>query len=417
MMGRQAMKLLVLGTALFLAAGSMSVAQDRSHKDPVEWVDSSGKYTVKAHYRRLDGDSVVIRLKDGRDMRIPFDKLSPASVEQAKTMAGKKRANPSDGSSEGVTASSAPGSSGSSGSSAAAAVPALDNLDAKAFVDTIMAELKKNNIMVLWDAFPTKKQDEIEGLVTSFAKQVDPKTFDMVRRTRNTIFEIAKKQQQFILNNSVLPIPASEKAKFEKSYPAIIAMLESYLPSEFFDGKRLQQGQVRELLQAWSTNLIASAQELGKTLPEGDPIRAKLTGFAGIPYTVETTSNNEAKVTLQMPGPAGVQSVPLQLVPSDGRWLPKEMVIGWELVMGQARAGIAALKPEQMHQTVSGFLIFANAPIQSLKNSKTQEEFDKVLKELSDPFLQGMNAGMNRARQAQGAPPSKSPGSFREGEE
>lgn len=410
-MGRQAMKLLVLGTALFLAAGSMSVAQDRSHKDPVEWVDSSGKYTVKAHYRRLDGDSVVIRLKDGRDMRIPFDKLSPASVEQAKTMAGKKRANPSDGSSDGVTASPAPGSSGSPGSSAAAAVPALDNLDAKAFVDTIMAELKKNNMMVLWDAFPTKNQNEIEGLLTSFAKQVDPKTFDMVRRTRNTIFDIAKKQQQFILNNSVLPIPASEKAKFEKSYPAIIAMLESYLPADFFDSKRLQQGRVRELLQSWNTNLMASVQELEKSLPEGDPIRAQLNGFAGISYTVEKSSSNEAKVTLQMPGPAGVQNVPLQLVLSDGRWLPKEMVAGWDIAMGKARTEIAAIKPEQINQMVSGFLFVANAPIQTLKNAKTQEEFDKVLKEFADGFFQGMA----RAQQGQGAPPP--PGRYRDGEE
>jgi hypothetical protein len=272
-----------------------------------------------------------------------------------------------------------------------------------------MDELKKNNAIVLWDAMPAGKQKQIEDLIASFARKLDSRTFDMVRKTRNTIFEIARKQQQFIINSSVLAIPSDQKSKLEKSYPALIGVLENYVPKEFFDGKRLQQGALRDLLNVWSTHLNASAQELAKTLPEGDPIRVQVMDYSGVPYAVDATSNNEAKLTMKIPAPNGsVQDVTMELVQSDGRWLPKDMVNGWDMAMSQANATVATLKGEEVHQMVSTALLFANAPLQGLKNAKSQEEFDKVLKDLMGA-AQGMGMGPMGGMASGGLPPGGIP--------
>jgi hypothetical protein len=380
------------------ASDGLAIDQERSRKDPVEWVDSSGKYTLKAQFRRLDGDSVIMRRSDGRDLKIPFDRLSPASVEQAKAIASGKP--PAAAAPPAAPVTTSPGTT-----------PSLDNLDAKKFIDTVMAEIKKSNPVILWDALPSKKQKDVEDLVVSFSKQIDPKTFDIIRKTKNLVFEIAKKQQQFILNSAVLGIPADQKSKIDGSYPAILALFENYVPNDFLDSSRLQQGNLRELVQSWSSKLNASTQELAKTLPEGDPIRAQLMDFSGIPYAIESATSSEAKIKIKLPSPTGApQDFPIVLVPIDGRWLPKEMVAGWDTFISQARAAIGMIKADQMHQTVSGALIFANAPLQNLKNAKTQEEFDKVLTQLRDTF-----ANM-AAAQAGGARPAGPPGGFPAGE-
>lgn len=405
-----------IGLALFCLWGSGQFihAEDRSYKEPVEWVDISGKYTVTAKFRRLDGDAVILRLTDGRDMRIPLDRLSSESVEQAKAMASgrfaaKEKANAESAS---ATPASAPSSTSSSPDSGT-----LDNLDAKPFVDRIMSDVKQSRFITVWDAIPAQKQKDIEDLVGSFAKQLDSRTFEMVRKTRNTVFEIARKQQQFVLNSAVLAYPPEQKAILEKSYPAFVSQLESLLPKEFFDNKRLQKGDLRALLSEWSTGLVTSTEEFAKTVPEGNPLRNQLMGGSDIPYSVENVSSSEAKLKMKLnttPGP--LQEVEIPLIRSEGRWLPKDMVNGWESTMGQAKAAIASMNGELIHQRVAAALLFANGPLQSLKNAKSQDEFDKVLKGLVDTaqsMAMGAGGGMGPGVPPPGGfPPGGLPGGF-----
>lgn len=394
-----------IGLAIFFiwVSGQIIHAEERSHKEPVEWVDSSGKYTVTAKFRRIDGDAVILRLTDGRDMRIPLDRLSSESVEQAKAMASGRFAAKEKAKTDNAIATPSSASSSSSGP--------LDNLDAKQFVDRIMSDVKQNRLITLWDAIPSQKQKDIEDLVGSFAKQLDSRTFEMVRKTRNTVFEIARKQQQFILNSSVLAYSPEQKAILEKSYPAFVNQFESMLPKEFFDNKRLQKGDLRTLLSEWSDGMVASAEQFAKTVPEGSPLRSQLAGGSEIPYSVESVSSSEVKLKMKLNPTAGpLQEVEIPLVRSEGRWLPKDMVNSWGPAMGQAKAVIASMNGELIHQQVSTALIFANGPLQSLKNAKSQDEFDKVLKGLMDT-AQSMAMGA-RGGMGPGGPP---PGGFAPG--
>ncbi len=59
---------------------------------PLSWTNTEGK-TIQAEFIRLEGESVVVR-KDGKDMPIPFAKLSLASRNQARNLAAKLPASP-----------------------------------------------------------------------------------------------------------------------------------------------------------------------------------------------------------------------------------------------------------------------------------------------------------------------------------
>lgn len=355
-------------------------AQDRA----MQWVDNTGKFKVDAEFVRIDGNQVVLKRTDGKEIKIPFDRLSPESLKQAQSM-GKG--------SDAASSSTAP-KAGSTGSTPITRFPA--DADAKAFMDLIRDGLQSGNTIILWDALPPNYQKDVEGVVTGFAKRLDSRTFDMVRKTRNTVFDILKKQKPFILNSSVLQLPSEAKADIERSYPQGIALLESYLAKELLDGKRLQKGDLRSLLDPYFRNIQASAEALVESLPDNNPMKEEIKrleafGVGGFPYEVNQISATKAEITFQSPpGAPNGNPPPVALTLAEGRWLPADMVSGWEGGMQQAKTMIGIMNPDMIHQAVSGFLFVVNAPLNNLKNSKSQEEFDRNLLELQNILQQAV---------------------------
>ncbi len=52
-----------------------------------DWTSNDGKI-LEAKFQKLDGEVVVVRTDDGKEHKIPFNRLSPASVAQAKMFGG-----------------------------------------------------------------------------------------------------------------------------------------------------------------------------------------------------------------------------------------------------------------------------------------------------------------------------------------
>ncbi|MBU6238375.1 MAG: hypothetical protein KGQ51_11135 [Planctomycetes bacterium] len=369
-----------------MTLGVTTYSQERSIRDPLEWVDRSGDYRVEARFVKLDGNAVVMKTVDGLDLRIPFDQLSKESVDQAKAIAAAKNSGKSMFTPKESSGDSTPSDSSDSSPSSIS----LENLDAKSFVAKVVRELEKRNITVLWDAMPASKQKDIEKIIAAFATRLDPKSFDMLRKTRNTALDIARKQQKFVIGSSVFQIPSDVKESLNGAYPYMVDFVDALITKELFDPKRLQAGNMRSFIDDWKKGLNSSIEKLATTLPEGDPGRAALLE-SKIDYTLESNSSDTATMKLQSPaGPMGPgQEVSLELIRAEGRWIPKQMVDGWESGVGQTLAAVNTINGEQVHQQLQGFLFLLNAPLQTLKNAKSQEEFDKTLMDIAQAF-QGM---------------------------
>lgn len=368
----------------------------------LQWSDNTGRFKVDAEFVRIEGEQVVLRRIDSREIKIPFDRLSPESLELAKSKGGistPKKNNPKN-----TTNPSLPSSpTRDSGTPAPAATPKdadspaavaghpvvkfQDNMDPKEFIDLVMYEMQKDNYVVVWDAMPASKQKQLEEMMVSFATKVDTRSFDMLRKTRNTLIDILRKQQKFILNSSTLQIPSEMIPQIEPKYPILVDLADNLVSKDLFDGKRMQKGDMRGFLDNYFTKLANSSLKMIESLPKDDPVRlqydqAKRLALAGTNYRVEKTSSTTA--TLQMDSVEGAPPTPpIQLVLSEGRWLPEDLVKNWDMVMIQAKAGIASMNPEQIQQTLATALLIANAPLNNLKNAKSQAEFDKVFEELA----------------------------------
>jgi hypothetical protein len=393
---------LVLGGLLTGAQGAC--AQEKY----VEWSDNTGRFKVDAQYLRVEGEQLVLKRVDGREIKIPFERLSPESLELARTKSGiasPKGSSPKPAPSEPKGASpgspskaspdkaspdkASPDKTSPDKTSPESSTPVTkfqDNMDPKEFMDLVFKQTSQDNYIVMWDAMPASKQKQLEELMVEFARKVDPRSFDMIRKTRNSLVEILRKQQKFILNSSVLAMPPDLRQEFEPVYPAMVDVADHLVAKELLDGKRMQQGNMRGLLDTYLTRLLKSVEKAIVTLPTDNPIRsqyedAKILNKPN--WTVEKTSSTSATLSIP-PAPGGPPPPPpIALVLSEGRWLPEDLVKNWDMGISQAKGFIATMNPEQIQQGITTASFVVNAPLNSLKNAKSQEEFDKVLGELA----------------------------------
>jgi len=379
--------------SLAILSGS-AIAQEKY----LQWADNTGRFKVDAQFVRIEGEQLVLKKLDGKEIKIPFERLSPESLELAKSKGGLSSPKPSSPKNPSTPSNAVPTASpGTSDPGAGHPVTKFqDNMDPKEFIDLIYGQTTKDNYIVMWDAMPASKQKQLEELMVAFANKVDSRSFDMLRKTRTSIIDILRKQQKFILNSSVLQIPSDMVSQVEPSYPGLIDFADNLVSKDLFDGKRMQKGDMRGLLDGYTTKLSKSAEKVILGLPKDNPIRsqyeqAKSLTQAGPNYRVDKTSSTTATLSMDQT-PGAPPPPPINLVLSEGRWLPEDLVNNWDATMAQAKAGIDSMKPEQIQQGLATVLLIANAPLNNLKNAKSQAEFDKVLEELSALVPPGMGA-------------------------
>ena len=287
-------------STMALSAGT-AFGQERFH----QWSDNTGRFKVDAEFVRVEGEQVVLKRLDGREIKIPFERLSPESLDLAKSKGGMGTRPKSSGSSKkekpsndkpaddvfgaskpsGDTKASKPSRTpveeggaeemegASTSSQASPVVQFSDGLSADEFVSLVLKELSEENTIVLWDALPSSMQSRTENLVVAFSKRVDSKSFDTIRRLRNTLIEILRKQQPFIVNSKVLQIPPEMASNLREAFPDGVDFLDKAIAKELLDSKRLQRGDLRGLLDNYLRNVNASAKKLIVHLPPDSPAR------------------------------------------------------------------------------------------------------------------------------------------------
>ncbi|MFM2219279.1 MAG: y domain 1, partial [Planctomycetota bacterium] len=95
---KRAVVAFVLGLSFSTMAMSACTAfgQERFH----QWSDNTGRFKVDAEFVRLEGEQVVLKRLDGREIKIPFERLSPESLDLAKSKGGMGNRPKSSGSSK-----------------------------------------------------------------------------------------------------------------------------------------------------------------------------------------------------------------------------------------------------------------------------------------------------------------------------
>jgi len=266
-----------------------------------------------------------------------------------------------------------------------------------AAIQTIMREIGGGNTAILWEAMPAGYRTDINDIAQLAGTKIDPelydKTFDLIGR----IGGVVSKQKEFILNNPQFAgQPEADKEKFEKAIPSIAALLETVAASNVATAEGLQTFEGEAFFDTTVAKISDHVMTLSKLTDEGDASMAdlkeatvKVVEREGDTATLEMTIANEPPET----------EIFKQV---EGRWVPVGMADQWSAKMGEARANLESMTPEDMaaqKPQIMGVLGMMDGVVTQLETAETQQQFDQALQQAMMPLMglmmmgQGMGGG------------------------
>lgn len=363
--------------------------------DVTTWTRSDGK-KVDAEFKRMDGNNVVLLTKDGKEAKVPLNKLSKESQQMAKDAAKAALSAPAKkepkkepkNEPKNEPSKSEPSSEGDTTSGEIPEIPVVSfssSLSAQEFYDIIGRELDKNNAAVLWDAMPSKYQSDIEELMEIQMKPVDPALAKTLSSTAKKLVAVLREKKSFVLNNpKVKQLPPST-VNMEKLYDPMIDFVETAMVSNAVDVSKLSRSQYRELMANSLGKLLEKGRKLVPGFPMADP--KVIEKYTHLKVTKDSSGNESLNVDGQM----------IKLVNIEGRWLPEPMVQQWPQIIEQAKSQSKMQTPEMVAQgTAQVKFIIASVvlpTIAELKSAETQGDFDQLVDD-KITMVQGMIGGM-----------------------
>jgi hypothetical protein len=318
------------------------------------WTDASGKFRVEAKFLGIKNQDVYLKKdSDGATIKVPLSKLSAESQKQARELAG------------GGTPGEAAG----------------DTPDAAA--RAVVAALEAGDLRAVWDALPPSYQKDVNGLVHTFAANMDPDIWkggaDIVKKAQ----QVLEQKKEFIL---AYPAVASHADKLTPNYDKIVDVLKAVVSSELSDLSKLKTIDVGKFLDGSGKKIVAKLTALAK---EADQAGLSKDDFPALPvpdvpdlnktkFTTVSVDGDTAKIRIEVEGKDPEEH---EAVRVEGKWLPKQMVDGWADGIAAGTAKLKEMGPEMKKnkQQAAGFFLMANGVLGALLGAKTQEEFDQAI--------------------------------------
>jgi hypothetical protein len=394
-------------TAIFLVLASLMTLAGSIPASAETWTDNTGKYQVVGDFLALRDDVVYLRKENGVTIAVPMERLSAASQQLARQLATAPRTAP------GAAPAPVPGTT-------PATTPALDATP-DAEIRVLMGRLQSGDFGALWDSLPPSYQTDINEVVQTFGQNMDADIWNAGKRVVDKAVLVLRDKKQFILGYPALQQPAINLAAVDKNWDVVVGLLDAIVRSELtdlnklkeFDGASFMGGSGKEI----GDRLGALAKALEEDVdPASLPVPMEFPGLETVPMPdfanvkISTVQVDGDTAVLRMEQPDG-KIEDHQAVRVEGKWLPKEMVDGWNEGIEQSRLFLTTIMPEQLKE-VKPTLLSPLSPVKMVEGvldqllaANDQQAFNEVIDGITEMIGGMMGAGEDQQEIEDGMEP------------
>lgn len=330
------------------------------------WTDSSGSFQVEAKFLGIRGADVYLEKAGGVVIKVPLARLNATSQDLARRLA------------------------------LAAAPPATADDTPDAAARAVQANLEAGNIRAVWDALPSSYQRDIDGLIHTFAANMDADVWRAGTGLFRKVVRVLKEKKEFLLNQPLLAQGPVEASAMADNWEALVTVLETLATSDLADLEKLKTLDLGAFLDGTGKQLAEQLAALAKAAEDkpleltefpGMPVEAMpLAGIASAKFSTVQIQGDSATLRIENADSTEDQEV----VRVDGKWLPKEMVDQWSEQMEAARTALTTTMPESLKKNkmqIVAPMQMIQAVLDQLLAAKTQEEFDEVIEQVMAMFM------------------------------
>lgn len=309
----------------------------------------------------------------------------------------------------------------------------------ESLITTPIQALEDNNPRLLWDMLPASYQKDLNGLVQSFAKEMDAELWDAAFDLAGSVGELLRTKKDLVaesmtavegLGLSMPKGPNGEELPMEdliKGMELVGTMLEKVAKSDLGSLAKLKTadlGTIAETLGSEIMTLIDESEdsrvdtwgvetlrgiEVEVVSEEGDNATIKV---SDLPEMKEYLSNttfrgadssalNNLLDDLQDSGEnpfsnlSELENGELEVVKVEGKWIPKELADGWKEGMDAARLGLQGgleIPPAEKQQALAMINGIRNG-LNAVKKAKTPEQFQLAIMQATMGAMMGAASG------------------------
>lgn len=252
----------------------------------------------------------------------------------------------------------------------------------------------------LWVLLPAQYQTDLAGLVHEFGNKMDAEVWDRGFAVAKKLVRVGKEKRDLILKQQMLAAVPGAADHWDQAMDA----LDTLLASEISTVEGLKTFDPAAFLAGTGTKLAAMAANAKPAGGPGPMGNLSLADLKAAKISTVKTDGDTATIAIAITGrPA--EEIAMKRV--DGKWLPADMVNGWSVNIGAAKASlekmnIAAQKPQAMM-----VLQMADGVLDQLLAAKDEAAFNAALGPIIGMALSQMGGGLGGAMP--GAPPTFKP--------
>jgi len=217
----------------------------------------------------------------------------------------------------------------------------VDGLAPDVAIRTTLTALSQGEVGVFWDSFPSRYQDEVNGIVREFASRMDEEVWEKTIKLAKRILDVLRTKRALILDNPSFKPKGVNMRLVAEHWDELIDLVEGLVDSELSDISAMRKFDGDKFFSGAGTTAFKQLAALSAKDPN-DPFRKgfdadiQLVSINGDTATISLTMGQTFVMTQQAVDKEASR-VPVELQRLDGKWMVKVLEKGLVEMFKDAR--------------------------------------------------------------------------------
>jgi len=214
-------------------------------------------------------------------------------------------------------------------------------------VQAVLAGLAQHRPEVVWRALPPSYQEDVHGLLASFAENMDPALFERAVAVSRKGVMVLQSKKDLVLSTETVANSGIDPESIDGLWESSIHFADTFLASDLARFDAYPTLDVDGFLQTSGASLMDHAAGITISDDDIDTLAARLAALEHTSVELVSRDGERAVVLVTTPDGTGTE-VPMTRV--EERWLPNDVVAQWPGMIERTRERIEFLGSEDAAQ-------------------------------------------------------------------
>ncbi len=256
-----------------------------------------------------------------------------------------------------------------------------------AAIQVISQGLNEGKPAVVWEAIPASYQTDVTDLAQTFATTMDAEIYDKAFGMLGKVTNVLKTKKDFFLSSALTKNSPIDNEKLTSNWNAVVDLFTAITASDLKTLENLKTIDIGTFLQKDGTKIFSALRTVASMAPQGgNPLET----LADINVELVQSEDDSATVKITLPDE---DTQEIDMIKVEGKWIPTEMAEDWSTMITDGKAALEDMAQNALAENkpmVIAMMAGAEAAIDQLAASETQEDFDKIIGGLMGSLMGGM---------------------------